>query len=95
MIENVNHITLVISIVLAAVLVAGIYTTITQAAFAAKNLNSSKSNIYRQNANLNQEVVDGDGPTTQTNTNICNCPSDDDNTVDGNDNQDNQNSNIQ
>jgi hypothetical protein len=95
MVKNMNHITLVVSIVLAAVLVGGIYLTSTQAAFAAKNLNSSKSNIYRQNANLNQEVVDGDGPATQTNTNICNCPSDDDNTLNDNDNQDNQNSNIQ
>jgi outer membrane lipoprotein-sorting protein len=85
----VNHITLVVSVVLAAALVAGIYATSTQAANAAKNLNSSKSNIYRQSANQNQ-VVNGDGPATQTSTNICNCQSDDDITVDDNDNEDSQ-----
>jgi outer membrane lipoprotein-sorting protein len=84
--RNMNHITLVISIVFAAALVAGIYTTSTQAAFAATNLNSSKSNIYRQSANQNQ-VVNG-GSATQESTNVCNCPSDDDITVDDNDNED-------
>ena len=35
MVKNMNHVTLVISIVLAAVLVAGIYATSVRAAFAA------------------------------------------------------------
>jgi hypothetical protein len=55
-------------------------------ALAAINLNSSKSNIYRQSANQNQ-VVNG-GSATQESTNVCNCPSDDDITVDDNDNED-------
>jgi hypothetical protein len=77
------------SIVIASVVVAGIYATSVQAAFGATNLNSSKSNVYRQTTNQNQ-VVNGDGPATQTSTNTCDCPSDDDITVNDNDNEDSQ-----
>jgi flagellar basal body-associated protein FliL len=48
--------------------------TATQA-FAAKNLNSSKSNIYRSTQQI--QDIEGGGSGEQVSTNTCNCPSND------------------
>ena len=54
--------------------------TLTQQAFAATNLNSSKSNIYRatQNAQSNEG-----GSVEQQSTNTCDCPSNGDQVASG------------
>jgi hypothetical protein len=48
--------------------------TATQA-FAATNLNSSKSNIYRQSTHQNQTIEGGSGQQVSSNT--CTCTSND------------------
>jgi hypothetical protein len=75
----VNHITLVISIVLAAVLVAGIYATSIQAALAAHE--TSKSII--RDVRVNQDANSNDGPVTQTSTISCECSQSDNNNNEG------------
>jgi uncharacterized membrane protein YidH (DUF202 family) len=51
-------------------------------ALAAINLNSSKSNIYRQSTNQNLSV-DG-GSASQVSTNVCTCTSNDEITINNN-----------
>ena len=63
-----NHTTLVVSIALAAVLVVGVYATITQQAFAAVNLNSSKSNVYRVHQEQSVDADTINDPVTQAST---------------------------
>jgi hypothetical protein len=79
MIENMNHITLGISIVLAAVIVAGIYATSIGAAFARHDIamNSIRNMRVNQDANVNH------GPVTQTSTISCDCSSSDNNNNEG------------
>jgi outer membrane lipoprotein-sorting protein len=66
----------IVAVFMAATLVVGVTfaATATQA-FAAKNLNSSKSNIYRQSTSQSQSV--NEGSAQQESTSICNCPSND------------------
>jgi hypothetical protein len=75
----VNHITLVISIVLAAVLVAGIYATSIRAAFAA---HETQKNIIRD-VRVNQDANANDAPVTQTSTISCECTQSDNNNNEG------------
>lgn len=56
---------------LATLLVA---MSVTQQGFAAINLNSSKSNIYRATQNVGSNEG---GTVEQTSTNTCDCPSSD------------------
>ena len=58
--------------------------TVTQQAFAATNLNSSKSNIYR--ATQNVQSNEG-GSVEQTSTNTCDCPSNGDQEASGDETQ--------
>jgi len=60
---------------LVVVTIATILITMTETqAFAAVNLNSSKSNIYRSTQNVQSNEG---GSVEQTSTNTCNCPSND------------------
>ena len=79
-----NHTTLVVSIALAAVLVVGVYATITQQAFAAVNLNSSKSNVYRVHQEQSVDAETINGPVTQTSTISCDCSQSDSTTINNN-----------
>jgi hypothetical protein len=54
--------------------------TVTQQGFAAANLNSSKSNIYR--ASQNAQANEG-GSVEQHSTNTCDCPSNGDQVASG------------
>ena len=71
-----NNTRAIAAILLAATIVlGGTLVAMTTQAFAAKNLNSSKSNIYRQSSSQNQ-YVEG-GSAEQVSSNTCNCPSND------------------
>src|SRR2546422_3669246 len=59
--------TIVVVVAVATFLVAA---TATQA-LATKNLNSSKSNIYRQETHQNQSIEGGSGQQVSSNTCIC------------------------
>jgi outer membrane lipoprotein-sorting protein len=61
--------TMVVVVAVATLLVA-VTVTATQA-LAAKNLNSSKSNIYRQSTHQNQSIEGGSGQQVSSNTCIC------------------------
>jgi flagellar basal body-associated protein FliL len=62
--------------ILIVVTVATLLVTVTTTqAFAAKNLNSSKSNIYR--STQQDQNIEGGGSGEQVTTNTCNCPSND------------------
>ena len=63
--------TMVVVVAVATLLVA---VTATQA-LAVKNLNSSKSNIYRQSTQQNQTIEGGSGEQVSSNT--CTCTSND------------------
>ena len=63
--------TMVVVVALATLLIA---VTATQA-LATKNLNSSKSNIYRQSTHQNQTIEGGSGEQVSSNT--CTCTSND------------------
>ena len=71
-------------IVVATVAILMVATTITQQAFAAVNLNSSKSNIYRvhQEQSVNADTING--PVTQTSTISCECSQSDSTTINNN-----------
>ena len=77
-----NHTILgVIAILAAATLVIATLAAAAPA-FAANNLNSSKSNIYRQSTNQNLSVNGGSGE--QVSTNVCTCTSNDEITLNSN-----------
>lgn len=69
-------VTMILTVVTLATLLVAV--TVTEQAFAAINLNSSKSNIYRSTQNA--QPSEG-GSVEQTSTNTCNCPSDDETTI--------------
>ena len=72
--------TIVVVVAVAAFLVAA---TATQA-LATKNLNSSKSNIYRQTTHQNQ-TIEGGGSGEQVSSNTCTCTSNDIISISGSD----------
>ena len=74
---------MVITIVAVTVAILLVAATTTQA-FSAKNLNSSKSNIYRQSTSQNQYIQGGSGEQVSSNT--CTCTSNDVLVNNGNDN---------
>ena len=61
-------------VVIATVAILLAMVTTTQA-FASKNLNSSKSNIYR--STIQDQNIEGGSSGEQVNTSTCNCPSND------------------
>jgi len=71
--------TMVVVVALATLLIA---VTATQA-LATKNLNSSKSNIFRQSTQQNQTIEGGSGEQISSNT--CTCTSNDIIVIKGND----------
>ena len=71
--------TIVVVVAVATFLVAA---TATQA-LATKNLNSSKSNIYRQETHQNQSIEGGSGQQVSSNT--CTCTSNDIISISGSD----------
>ena len=80
-----SHITLLVAIGLAAVLVVGVYaTTTTQQALAAVNLNSSKSNVFRVHQEQSVDAETINGPVTQTSTISCDCSQSDSTTINNN-----------
>ena len=71
--------TIVVVVAVATFLVAATATE----ALAVKNLNSSKSNIYRQETHQNQSIEGGSGQQVSSNT--CICTSNDIITISGSD----------
>jgi hypothetical protein len=59
-------------------------TTISQQAFAAVNLNSSKSNVFRVHQEQSVEAETINGPVTQTSTISCDCSQSDTTTINNN-----------
>ena len=74
---------MVITLVAVTVATLLVAATTTQA-FSGKNLNSSKSNIYRQSTSQNQNIQGGSGEQVSSNT--CTCTSNDVLVNNGNDN---------
>ncbi|MGH9988298.1 MAG: hypothetical protein ACRD8W_30555 [Nitrososphaeraceae archaeon] len=81
---SMQQVKMIMMIVLVTTLAALLVTMAATQAFAAINLNSSKSNIYRatQNAQSNEG-----GSVEQTSTNICDCPSNGDQEASGDETQ--------
>jgi hypothetical protein len=69
-----QHGKMVMMIVVVTTLVAFLVTMSVTQAFAAINLNSSKSNIYRSTQNVQSNEG---GSVEQVSTNTCDCPSND------------------
>lgn len=81
---SMQQVKMIMMIVLVTTLSALLVTMAATQAFAAINLNSSKSNIYRatQNAQSNEG-----GSVEQTSTNTCDCPSNGDQEASGDETQ--------
>ena len=75
---------MIMMIVVVTTLAALLVTMAATQAFAAINLNSSKSNIYR--ATQNAQANEG-GSVEQTSTNTCDCPSNGDQEASGDETQ--------
>ena len=81
---SVQQVKMIMMIVLVTTLAALLVTMAATQAFAAINLNSSKSNIYR--ATQNVQSNEG-GSVEQTSTNTCDCPSNGDQEASGDETQ--------
>jgi hypothetical protein len=81
---SLHQVKMIMMIVVVTTLAALLVTMAATQAFAAINLNSSKSNIYRatQNAQSNEG-----GSVEQTSTNTCDCPSNGDQEASGDETQ--------
>jgi hypothetical protein len=79
-----QQVKMIMMIALVATLAALLVTMAATQAFAAINLNSSKSNIYR--ATQNAQSSEG-GSVEQTSTNTCDCPSNGDQEASGDETQ--------
>jgi hypothetical protein len=81
---SMQQVKMITMIVLVTTLAALLVTMAATQAFAAINLNSSKSNIYR--ATQNVQSNEG-GSVEQTSTNTCDCPSNGDQVASGDETQ--------
>jgi hypothetical protein len=82
----------IVAIIVVAAIGVLLVATATQA-FAAVNLNSSKSNVFgvQQEQSVNAETINE--PVTQTNTISCDCSQSDSTTINNNNSEDNNNNN--